>query len=128
MMLNLLLTYYVIRHFVKDDKGDKNEDKNATPSKLLQKTDGEDITNEEGENEDDIQLPDTMPEDAIFIPLWFPKEKPQYLYKGSDPEWQSYTAFSRNPDKAKKVRGTFNVSQWARWHNSNILQRKLSML
>ena len=105
LFLNLLLTYYVVRHFLKEEESEKDDNTNEAPSKLLDSEDGKETSDQDEESEDEIQLPDTMPEDAIFIPLWFPKEKPQYLYKGSDPEWQSYTAFSRNQDKVKKVRG-----------------------
>ncbi|KAL8936771.1 MAG: hypothetical protein Q9216_004756 [Gyalolechia sp. 2 TL-2023] len=34
--------------------------------------------------------------DTVFIPLGFAYELPQKLYKGTDPEWQSFVELSRN--------------------------------
>ena len=48
-----------------------------------------------------------MPEDAIFIPLGFTRQRPQTYYKGSDPEWQSFLEFRRDRDKEKAVRSKF---------------------
>ena len=56
-----------------------------------------------------VQLPEKLPEDAIFIPLWWGKERPRKFYKGSDPEWQGYVKFARNP---KKVRGVQRRCCW----------------
>lgn len=78
------------------------------------KTEGE--AGQEGKEEgDDFELPDEMPEDAIFVPLWIPKENPPYYYKGSDPEWQGYQAFAKDRKKVKQVHG--NLSRDAEfWH------------
>ena len=64
---------------------------------------------QEGKEEGgDFELPDEMPEDAIFVPLWIPKENPPYYYKGSDPEWQGYQAFAKDRKKVKQVHGKFS--------------------
>lgn len=65
---------------------------------------------EEGREEENseigqFQLPEETPEDGIFIPLWFGKEREVYYYKSSDPEWQSYATFSqdqKNIDELKR--------------------------
>ena len=62
-----------------------------------------DITDEEDGNDDSI-VPKEQPEDAMFIPLGWPRKLPQVYYKGSDPEWQSFLEFARNMDKAPAVK------------------------
>lgn len=75
--------------------------KNKTKSEA-----GQSEAGQEGKDEsDEFQLPDEMPEDATFVPLWIPKESPPYSYKGSDPEWQGYLAFANDRKKAKQVYG-----------------------
>ena len=98
LFLNLLFAYYFTRHFLQDDE-DRNDSKQGPDTGSKQ----------EEESEEEMKVPDEMPEDAIFIPIWFPKAKPQYFYKGSDPEWQSYTAFARDREKRNKVRGTWSI-------------------
>lgn len=56
------------------------------------------------EDEDRVEIPETMPEDAIFIPFGFTRQRPRSYYKGSDPEWQSFLAFSKDRDRGKAVR------------------------
>lgn len=54
--------------------------------------------------EDDIQVPDVMPENAIFIPLGFPRQLPRTFYKGTDPEWQSFMEFSKDKKRSLLIR------------------------
>ena len=58
------------------------------------------------ENADDylVELPDELPEDAIFIPLSWGKRRPPVYYKGTDPEWQNYVKFSHDKKKVNLVR------------------------
>ena len=41
--------------------------------------------------------------EPLFIPLGWPKQLPQTYYKASDPEWQSFLAFNRDPKKAQQL-------------------------
>lgn len=59
---------------------------------------------EEGDENLLVELPDELPEDAIFIPLWWGTKRPDRYYKGSDPEWQSYVKFSHDKKKAHATR------------------------
>ena len=59
-------------------------------------------------DEDDVQVPETMPEDAIFIPLGFVRQRPHTPYSGSDPEWQSFVEFRKDRKRALAVQGTLN--------------------
>lgn len=48
-----------------------------------------------------------MPEDALFIPLGFTRQRPLEFYKGSDPEWQSFVEFRKDREKEKAVRSMY---------------------
>lgn len=61
----------------------------------------------EEEGEEDVEVPDEMPEDAIFIPLWFARQLPPTFYKGTDPEWQSFIEFSKDKKRSQMVRSTY---------------------
>lgn len=50
----------------------------------------------ENAEEEDVQVPEEMPEDALFIPLGFAHKKPKTFYKGTDPEWRSFVDFSKD--------------------------------
>lgn len=54
--------------------------------------------------EDDVEIPDQMPENAIFIPLSFPRQLPRTFYKGTDPEWQSFIAFAKDKNRSLRIR------------------------
>lgn len=111
LVVNLALFYYLTKHLLQEDNEEVVENKNG-----------------EAEGEDEVDVPEQMPEDAIFIPLWFPKEKPQHLYKGSDPEWQSAVTFSKDREKVKKVKRT--SCALVGWDSRSILkslQRTLSI-
>lgn len=70
---------------------------------------GEDIDNGEveDEDEDDDEIPDTIPEDAIFIPLGLIHQCPPTFYRGSDPEWQSFLEFSKDVERSINIRRKF---------------------
>ena len=55
-------------------------------------------------DEDDVQVPETMPEDALFIPLGRIRQRPHTHYKGSDPEWQSFVEFGNDRQRPAAVR------------------------
>ena len=61
-------------------------------------------------NEDDVQVPETMPEDALFIPLGRIRQRPHTHYKGSDPEWQSFVEFGNDRQRPAAVRSMFTSS------------------
>lgn len=56
--------------------------------------------------EGDFELPEELPEDAVFLPLTFPREIPPSFYKGSDEAWQSFVALSHDKPKIKELRNT----------------------
>lgn len=45
-----------------------------------------------------------MPEDALFIPVGLTRQRPQEYYMGTDPEWQSFIDFRKDPGREKAVR------------------------
>ena len=55
-------------------------------------------------DEEDVQVPETMPEDAFFIPLGRIRQRPHTHYKGSDPEWQSFVEFGNDRQRPAAVR------------------------
>lgn len=55
----------------------------------------------EANAQDDITVPDEIPDDAIFIPLGRARQRPKEYYKGSDQEWQSFMELAH--DKKRNV-------------------------
>ena len=60
-------------------------------------------------DEEDVDIPEEMPEDALFIPLWFARKKPKTFYKGTDPEWQSFVDFSKDRKRSQFIRSAWNI-------------------
>lgn len=54
-----------------------------------------------------VQLPDKLPEGAVFIPLWWGTRRPTTYYKNTDPEWQGYLKFVHDENKPRELRGRF---------------------
>jgi hypothetical protein len=65
--------------------------------------DQEDAEDEEDE-EDEEGIPETMPEDALFIPFGSAHELPKTYYKGSDPEWQSFIELANDKARSDHIR------------------------
>lgn len=67
------------------------------------------VKDEEAEKvaEEDVDVPEEMPEDAIFIPCGFAHQKPQTFYKGTDPEWQSFVDFSKDRNRTQLIRSAY---------------------
>ena len=65
---------------------------------------GEQAGEEGAEHESEVVVPDEPPEDAWFIPLGWARQCPPVLYKGSDPEWQSFVAFSKDRQRSLSIR------------------------
>ncbi|MCJ1415530.1 hypothetical protein MMC32_001862 [Xylographa parallela] len=93
--------------------------------------DDEDEEEEEEEYEDIV--PDTIPEDAWFIPLGFAHQRPRTFYRGSDPEWQSFVDFAKDKKKNAQIRhelaglvGEFigNMRQFQKFLGAPIQTRK----
>lgn len=59
-----------------------------------------------GEDDEDI-VPDELPDDALFIPVGWPRQRPQTYYKGTDPEWQSFVEFARDQKRVKRCKGSY---------------------
>ena len=60
--------------------------------------------------EEDVDIPDEMPEDALFIPLWFARQKPKTFYKSTDPEWQSFVDFAKDKNRNRFIRSAWDFS------------------
>lgn len=83
----------------------KEEEKASLAEKKSE--DGNPVGEEEEEDvEGEVQIPDEMPEDALFIPVGLTRQLPQEFYKGTDPEWQSFIEFRKDPGKEKVIRST----------------------
>ena len=64
-------------------------------------------TEEDGqadEAEAEIGIPETMPEDAIFIPLGFARQRPETYYKATDPEWQSFIEYRKDREREPAIK------------------------
>ncbi|KAF2730050.1 hypothetical protein EJ04DRAFT_515500 [Polyplosphaeria fusca] len=53
---------------------------------------------EDGEDEDDDEA-------LLFLPTGFSRAKPQYFYKGSDPEWQEFVRIAPDRKRIEQIRG-----------------------
>lgn len=111
------VSYYQLRYV--DVEEEETVDKAGPPSKM-QPEDGDkakDGAREDGKvDEDDVQVPETMPEDAFFVPLGFVRQRPHTHYKASDPEWQSFVEFGRDRERPTAVRSTFTSSRYRHLH------------
>ena len=79
----------------------KDEDtKKATDrSKTRREDDGH-----AGQEDDEVEIPETMPEDAIFIPLGFARQRPETYYKATDPEWQSFIEYRKDREREPAIK------------------------
>ena len=62
---------------------------------------------------DELEVDDEPEEDSIFIP--FPgttKLVQPSPYRGTDPEWQEYVKFSKDPALGKRIRGTQSLLRY----------------
>jgi len=93
-----------------EDQAKGKEGKTAIPhvrtSEGSESDEKEDEGGEENE-EDEARIPEEMPEDAIFIPFGWTRQRPTTFYKGSDPEWQSFLEFRGDRDRELAVRSRF---------------------
>lgn len=97
--------YYVLGYV--DVEEEETVDKASGLSKT-QLEDGDEVNDgaqgDDNVDEDDVQVPETMPEDALFIPLGRLRQRPRTNYKGSDPEWQSFVEFWNDRERPAAVR------------------------
>lgn len=96
--------HFVVGPNVEEDEAAKPQPKKKSSKEAttVHNKDGEQGTEEEGL--DAATVPETMPEDAIFIPLGWANKLPPTLYKGSDPEWQSFIEFSHDRQRSLRIR------------------------
>ena len=80
--------------------GEDEDTKKATDrSKTRREDDGH------ANEEDEVEIPETMPEDAIFIPLGFARQQPETYYKATDPEWQSFIEYRKDREREPAIKG-----------------------
>ena len=116
MLRVLIVGYFVNKAF--DYWLPEDEEKKQTKSPTVVNVNQEDSPSEEasagkedskeGSEEDSeeewMDLPEELPEDAIFIPLWFARKRPRQYYQGSDPEWQDFLKFARDQKRGQSLR------------------------
>lgn len=104
----LWATGFTVYWYVLESVDDKEEEAGSAVGhvhKARRADENGEQTGEEGEeDEEDIVVPDEPPEDAWFIPLGWARQCPPVLYKGSDLEWQSFVAFSKDRQRGLSVR------------------------
>ena len=80
--------------------GEDEETKKATDrSKTRTEDDGH-----ADEDEGDVEVPEIMPEDAIFIPLGLARQRPETYYKATDPEWQSFIEYRKDREREPAIK------------------------
>lgn len=80
---------------------DEDTDKATNESKTHKEEDGQ-----ADEAEAEIGIPETMPEDAIFIPLGLARQRPETYYKATDPEWQSFIEYRKDREREPAIKST----------------------
>lgn len=95
------MTTYSLNWYLKDEK--QEHDDATTQIEEGQEEDGI-------EDEAEVEVPEEMPEDAIFIPLGLTRQRPPEFYKGSGPEWQSFIEFNKDRDRQNAVRSTYSYT------------------
>lgn len=86
-----------------EEKVEKSGAFSKTPLEVPDKAKDE-AQEEEKADEDVVQVPETMPEDAFFIPLGRIHELPPTRYKSGDPEWQSFVEFGQKRERPAAVK------------------------
>ena len=61
-------------------------------------------------DEDEVEVPEVMPANALFIPLGRPRQIPRTYYKGNDPEWQSFIEFRQDHQRSAIIQRMFAPS------------------
>lgn len=95
-------------HFILD--AEIEDDQAVTTDRGTEKAGGEEngVKREgavtEAKAQDDIAVPDEIPDDAIFIPLGRARQRPKEYYKGSDQEWQSFMELAHDEKRNALVR------------------------
>lgn len=98
------IVYWYILGFVLD-KAEGLEDAAGHVREVRKTDENGERGEEEGEkSEEDVVIPDEQPEDALFIPLGWARQRPPVFYKGNDPEWQSFVAFSKDRQRGLSLR------------------------
>lgn len=103
--LGAFATYW---HFVLD--AEIKDEEAVTPARGTEKAGGEENGAKqvgavaEAKAQDDIAVPDEIPDDAIFIPLGRARQRPKEYYKGSDQEWQSFMELAHDKKRNFLVR------------------------
>lgn len=100
--------HFVIGPNVEEEEVTKSQPKkrNSKNAATARNKDGEEGGKQgiEEEGLDAAAVPDTMPEDAIFIPLGWAQELPPTPYKGSDPEWHAFVEFAHDRERSLRIR------------------------
>lgn len=108
LALSSAMVYYCVLRNVTVEEEEKVDNSSAP-----QKTQLEVRSNANNEvqdvkiDEDDVQVPETIPVDAFFIPLGRIRQVPQTYYKHSDPEWQSFAEFGQDRKRRVAVQSMF---------------------
>ena len=109
LALTVALCYCAVKYLVVEEE--ETVDKSGTPSTQGESRDKpNDGAQEDGVDEDDVEVPEVMPENAFFFPLGRPRQIPQNYYKGTDPEWQSFIEFRKDHKRSGVVQSMFASS------------------
>jgi hypothetical protein len=88
---------------------DLDEEEEATDKAVAVKKTQTENGEQAEEGEDEVNIPETMPEDAIFIPLGLARQRPETFYKGSDPEWQSFIEYRKDREREPAIKSRFHL-------------------
>ena len=91
-----------------DLDAEEEEEEGADKTTAVKKTQSEDGEHAE-EGEDEVDIPENIPEDAIFIPLGLTRQRPETFYKGTDPEWQSFIEYRKDREREPAVKSRLHL-------------------
>lgn len=102
------VVYYTLGYVAADEEETYNEasdlaKKQSEIRRAESRDKAKDKPQEDGFEEDDVQVPETMPENSLFIPLGRIRQLPLTYYKGSDPEWKSFVEFRQDHRRSAAI-------------------------
>ena len=110
LIIGYVVTNVALKYILAEGEETKDEASAHSKTQGENRDKANDGAQQDEDDEDDVQVPEVMPEDAFFIPLGMAREIPHTYYKGSDPEWQSFIEFRQDRKRSAAIQGIFASS------------------
>ena len=127
-MCALYWIWRISKQFIRVDIETATSKTSKKPGKTDQASkEGEAIEQQQHEDteeteSDEIVIPETLSEDAVFVSLSIPKQKEAGRYANDDPDWQQITQWATDPKAQQQVKSTWPPSSIG-YHNDHAYRR-----